>query len=61
MGPLSMSSLVVDDTGTQLSFFDSGVPVHAPLDAPYTTIFTLHGMGFSSRTSASVVSYRLTH
>ncbi|KAI0058354.1 hypothetical protein BV25DRAFT_1810813 [Artomyces pyxidatus] len=41
-----MPLLTVDNTGTQLFYLDSGVPYETT--GAYTTVFAVHGLGFSS-------------
>ena len=42
------STIIVDDTGTQLAYIDSG----PPSGTVYTTIFAVHGIVFTSRLSS---------
>ncbi|EKM51920.1 uncharacterized protein PHACADRAFT_212537 [Phanerochaete carnosa HHB-10118-sp] len=47
--PQTPQTLSVDDHGTNLAYFDSGVPSYAsPSGSRYTTIFAIHGMTFCS-------------
>lgn len=45
---MSFDTLVVNKSGVELSYTDSG----APSKSPYTTMFAIHGMCFSNGTSS---------
>ncbi|OSD07671.1 hypothetical protein PYCCODRAFT_1448944 [Trametes coccinea BRFM310] len=49
-----MPSLTVSANGVELSYVDSGVPV--PSDNGYTTMFALHGVGFTGAIFEKVMS-----
>lgn len=42
----AMKTIVIDEENTELAYLDSGVPIIRP----YTTLFAIHGMVFTSRT-----------